>query len=545
MTELNFKGKDFVHNHHLSVPFHPLEPQPDKGIGEVALDGSLIIEGDNLKALKSLIPTHAGRVNCVYIDPPYNTGNEKWCYNDKVNSPMIKEWFSENPVDFDDGLRHDKWCAMMWPRLRLLHELLAEDGVIFVSIDDNEQHHLRMLMDDIFGTENFITSFVWNKKNVVQNDAKFASVNHEYVICYRKNEIFKCFNSLPRSEKANRRYKNLDDDPRGPWQSVALQAKSGTLENVYAVTFPNGVSWTPPSGTFPKFTKDRLLSLYDEGRLFFGKGGKNVPRLKKYLSEVQTGMVSNSVLTTDEVGSTQAATEMLNRIMEGGVFSSPKSIGLIQRFLLLAAGLDAIILDSFAGSGTTAQAVLALNKEDGGDRRFILVECEKDYADAITAERVRRVIRGVPDARDESLREGLGGSFTYCALGPPVELDAILTGKALPAYDQLGALLFRTATNRPLDPAALDRDSNYLGEAEGRHIWLIYRDDLDWLKSPEAAFTLSFARRIAGSKPPDARHLVFAPARFVSEELLAEERLPVEFAPLPFALYRIDRAGRE
>ncbi len=184
MTELNFKGKDFVHNHHLSVPFHPLEPQPDKGIGEVALDGSLIIEGDNLKALKSLIPTHAGRVNCVYIDPPYNTGNEKWCYNDKVNSPMIKEWFSENPVDSDDGLRHDKWCAMMWPRLRLLHELLAEDGVIFVSIDDNEHHHLRMLMDDIFGTENFVGSFVW--EGTGKNDARFISVGHDYVVTYAK-----------------------------------------------------------------------------------------------------------------------------------------------------------------------------------------------------------------------------------------------------------------------------------------------------------------------------------------------------------------------
>ncbi len=289
---------------------------------------------------------------------------------------------------------------------------------------------------------------------------------------------------------------------------------------------------------FPK--KETMDEAIKANRVHFGEDESSVPNIKRYLHET-SGQVLTSVFYQDR----RAAHKNLVGILENAEFRYPKDERIIGRLLEVATSENAIILDSFAGSGTTAQAVLALNKEDGGDRRFILVECEKDYADAITAERVRRVIRGVPDARDESLREGLGGSFTYCALGPPVELDAILTGKALPAYDQLGALLFRAATNRPLDPAALDRDSNYLGEAEGRHIWLIYRDDLDWLKSPEAAFTLSFARRIAESKPPDARHLVFAPARFVSEDLLAEERLPVEFAPLPFALYRIDRAGRE
>lgn len=316
----------------------------------------------------------------------------------------------------------------MWPRLQLLKELLADDDVIFVSIDDNEQHRLRMMMDEIFGEENFVGNFVWNKKNVVQNDARFASVNHDFVIGYRKSDALERFHLLPRSEIADQRYKNPDGDPRGPWQSIALQAKSGTSKSLYSISFSNGVSWSPPGGTFPKFTKDKLLQLYDDGQLFFGKGGKNVPRLKKYRSEVMSGMISNSILTTQEVGSTQAATEMLGRIMGSGAFNSPKAVGLIKRLLVLSTNPNAIVLDSFAGSGTTAHAVLALNKEGGGNRKFILVECE-DYADKITAERVRRVIKGVPKEKDENLKNGLGGSFTYCTLGDEISIENMLNGK--------------------------------------------------------------------------------------------------------------------
>ena len=539
MTELNFKGKEFVYNHHLSVPFHPLEPQPDRGIGEVALDGSLIIQGDNLKALKALIPTHAGRVNCVYIDPPYNTGNEKWCYNDKVNSPMIKEWFSENPVDFDDGLRHDKWCAMMWPRLRLLHELLAEDGVIFVSIDDNEHHHLRMLMDDIFGSENFLASFLWRKKGTSTN-VRSASISAiaDYQVSYRKSSQAVIKQRI--TPKDARRYPYKDGE--GNYRTEIIEKRNDGAYQRNSMQYQI-LGHPPRKGRRWQIGEKTARELEKRNRFIVDERG--IIKRKIYNFEDKDTKSANPTYLPESCGSSDSANKLLVSILGSNEFENPKPPELVKHLIELAGDENAIILDSFAGSGATAQAVLALNKEDGGNRKFILVECEKDYADTITAERARRVIRGVPEARDESLREGLGGSFTYCALGPPVELDAILTGKALPAYDQLGALLFRTATNRPLDPAALDRDSNYLGEAEGRHIWLIYRDDLDWLKSPEAAFTLSFARRIAGSKPPDARHLAFAPARFVSQELLTEERLPVEFAPLPFALYRIELTGRQ
>lgn len=538
MPVLEFKGKHHIYAHHLSVPYHQLKLDESRSCNSSSEEDNLIIHGDNLHALKALLPYYANRVKCVYIDPPYNTGNEGWIYDDNVNNPPMQEWFEKHsPIDTEDMERHDKWLCMMWPRLHLLKELLADDGVIFISIDDNELHHLRMLMDEIFSPENFVTQFVWNKKNVVQNDAKFASVNHEYIVCYRKSGDFQKFNLLPRSEKANQRYKNPDKDPRGPWQSVALQAKSGRPKDVYTVTFPNGVTWTPPSGTFPKFTKDRLLSLYKDRYLFFGKEGQNVPRLKKYLSEVKSGMVSNSILTTDEVGSTQSATQAVNSIMGGNVFNSPKSVRLIQHIILLTTGPDDIILDSFAGSGTTAHAVLALNKENGGNRKFILVECE-DYADNITAERVRRVINGIENTSDKGLKEGLGGSFTYCTLGKPTEIEGMLTGESLPTYSVLAAHLLFAATGVSVGDEKLEQknDDGLFYSDEKNDYYLLYQPDLEFLSSDEAILKEEHAKRIrdTGSKN-GKKAIVYAAGNYIGQRGLT--KMGIVFAQLPYALH--------
>ena len=538
MPVLEFKGKHHIYAHHLSVPYRQLKLDESRSCNPSGEEDNLIIQGDNLHALKALLPRYANRVKCIYIDPPYNTGNEGWIYNDNVNNPPMQEWFKKHsPIDNEDMERHDKWLCMMWPRLHLLKELLTEDGVIFISIDDNELHHLRMLMDEIFSADNFVTQFVWNKKNVVQNDAKFASVNHEYVVCYRKSDAFEKFNLLPRSEKANQRYKNPDNDPRGPWQSVALQAKSGRPEDVYTITFPNGVTWTPPSGTFPKFPKDRLLSLYREGYLFFGKKGRNVPRLKKHLSDVKSGMVSNSILTTDDVGSTQSATEALKSIMGGNVFNSPKSAGLIQHIVLLTTGPDDIILDSFAGSGTTAHAVLALNKEDGGNRKFILVECE-DYADTITAERVRRIINGVENASDKMLKEGLGGSFAYCTLGVPTEVEGMLTGESLPSYSGLAAHLLFAAVGRSAGDAILDQknEDGLFYSDEKNDYYLLYQPDLGFLSSDEAILTQEHAERIRDTSSKNGtKAVVYAAGNYIGQRELT--KMGIAFCQLPYALH--------
>ncbi|HFQ91733.1 MAG TPA: site-specific DNA-methyltransferase, partial [Chromatiales bacterium] len=221
MTELVFKGKEFVYNHHLAVPTRPLEPRPEKSVGDVSLDGNLIIHGDNLHALKALLPHYAGKVDCVFIDPPYNTGNEGWVYNDNVNAPMIKEWLGKE-VGLEDGLRHDKWCAMMWPRLRLLHELLAETGSFWMTLDDNEVHRARMMLDEIFGEENFVATICWKKKTNGNNVGLIPPV-HDYVIVYAKRKNSVSFNMIDEHGDISK-FSNPDNDPRGPWKTQDLSA---------------------------------------------------------------------------------------------------------------------------------------------------------------------------------------------------------------------------------------------------------------------------------------------------------------------------------
>lgn len=344
---------------------------------------NLFIEGDNLEVLKLLQKAYFEKVKMIYIDPPYNTGGD-FVYKDNFASPVKNYMEQTGQVDSEgnklqtnketNGRFHSDWLSMMYPRLKLAWNLLRDDGAIFVSIDDNEVHNLRQIMNEIYGEENFIASFIWNKKNVVQNDADFVSVNHEYVLCFAKDVNLLEFNLAPRTDEQLARYKNPDNDPRGVWTSVALQAKSGS--STYEMTFDNGVIWKPVEGTYPRLSKESLIRAYKEGRLWFGENGKNVPRLKKYLSEVQDGVISNTILLADDVGSTQLAKETLKRILEANVFETPKPVGLIKRFLALMTSKEDgdIIMDFFAGSGTTAQAVLEANIKDEGNRKFILVQ---------------------------------------------------------------------------------------------------------------------------------------------------------------------------
>lgn len=593
MAELNFKGKEFVYNHHLAVPFRPLEIQPEKGVGAPNLEGNLIIQGDNLHALKSLLPRYANKVDCIFIDPPYNTGNEGWCYNDNVNAPMIKEWLNTNPIGIEDGLYHDKWCAMMWPRLRLLHELLAKTGVVFVCIDDNEHHTLRFMMDEIFGTENFVASIVWHHRKSGQNDIDI-SLSHNHIVCYaamRKN--FK-FNP---GEVDQSKFSNPDNDPRGPWVADPMDAPNVRANLSYAIINPNTQQiYYPPAGRHWRFSENKFKDALNDERIIFGKTGNSRPQYKRFLSEAKER--GTSIFTIwDDVGTATSATKDLQQLFDGkSVFPTPKPVELIERIIDISTNTNATILDSFAGSGTTAHAVLQANKRDGGSRCFILVEME-NYADQITAERVRRVINGFsfkgkqktelirekltwPKIRNatkliekvqlvenlhrheydtirqtvkgteliiigekaiDEFTDGLGGEFTFCTLGESVELDKLLSGESLPPYEDIGAVLFHMATNRPIDLTKINEEEWYLGEGAHRHVWLIYKPEIEWLKSPDSALTLNRAKKIA-TKSKDATHLVFAPARYVSQKMLNEQEIRVEFVPLPYGLYRIDRS---
>jgi len=571
MTELVFKGKEFVYNHHLAVPFRPLVPHPEKSNGPVALDGNLIIHGDNLHALKALLPYYAGKVDCIFIDPPYNTGNEGWCYNDNVNAPMIKEWLESNPIGIEDGLRHDKWCAMMWPRLRLLFDLLSDDGVIFVCSDDNELHNLQLMLDEISGSRsNWIGTIVW--KNVTDNNPTRIAVEHEYIVCFSKNkesvekiwksqfsdikdllvrigsefaakypnpeEMQAAYTEWFREHKSELwpfdRYKYIDAD--GIYTGSQSVHNPGREGYRYDVIHPKtGKPCKQPLMGY-RFPEETMRELLAQNKILFGEDHNKIIELKVYAKDFMDKLPS--VIELDGRTSAYELRQLFPDRKKA--FDNPKPTQLVDKILSYATKKDSLVLDSFAGSGTTAHSVMNLNAKDGGQRRFILIEGE-GYADELTRERVMRVQRGVPGAEQEPFRSGLGGTFTYYTLGDPVELDKVLTGETLPSYAGLGAVLFHMATNQVLDPATVREEDFYLGATEGQHIWLIYKPDLDWLKSPEAALTLARAKAFAATDP-DKKHLVFAPARFVSQRMLAEQNIPVELVPLPFALYRIERS---
>ena len=612
MPEIVFKGKEFVYNHHLTVPYRPLVPDAAKGIGAPDLAGNLVIHGDNLHALKSLLPRYAGQVDLVFIDPPYNTGNEGWCYSDGVNSPIMKEWLSSNPVDAEDMLRHDKWLCMMWPRLVLLRELLSECGSLWMTLDDNEVHRARMVLDEIFGEDAFIANVIWQKNYSPKGTTQFFSEDHDHLLVIAKDRDLWRPNLLERTEEMDARYSNQDKDRRDAWKASDLAARNFYSEGTYSITCPSGrVIEGPPPGSYWRVKESKFLEMVADGRIWWGEDGNNVPAIKRFLGEVKQGRTPQTLWFYEEVGHTQDAKKTLLEmgvLKDAAITITPKPVALIERVLAIGAGADSLILDSFAGSGTTAHAVLKANAKDNGTRRFILVEGET-YADTLTAERVRRAIQGYAweGTQRETLLEqkltftqfkkadewlakieavkaregfaegdladqgkvtprrfdkistkiesgvlivegerkvserapGLGGEFTYCTLGDAVDLDKLLSGEQLPAFEALGAWLFYTATGGALAPLPRKSAEWYLGEAADAHVWLIYRPELSFLKSPEAALTLSRAQMLrdySAARGDGKAHLVFAPAKYMSHRQLSEYR--VRYAPLPFALYR-------
>ena len=543
MAQIQFKGRTFVQNHHLLVKYHELIPVKEKSLTDnVSLHDNLIIYGDNLKALKALLPLYAGKIKCIYIDPPYNTGNENWVYNDNVNSPMMQDWLGK-AVDREDLTRHDKWLCMMTPRLKILRELLRDDGVIFISIDDNEQHRLRALMDETFGEENFITNIIWQKKFSPQNDAKYFSDNHDFIVVYAKHKNIGdetngwIRNLLPRTEEMEGRYSNPDNDSRGPWTSGDLSVKTYSKEYDYPIKTPSGKTIRPPQGCCWRTSKENFQKMMEDNRILFGRKGDNVPRIKRFLSEVQAGLVPITIWTHQEVGHNQSARQDFKKIFPEVEFpfENPKPVSLIERIFQIATDKDSIIIDSFAGSGTTAHAVLDLNRKDGGSRKFILVECE-DYADSITAERVRRVIKGVPSSKNETLKNGLGGSFSFFELGKSIELESILDGDSLHTYTELARYVFYTATGEEFDESKINKKTHFIGTSRNYQVFLFYEPNIEKLKN--IALTLDMARAL----PPlakDKRRLIFAPTKYLDQEHLDQYR--IDFAQLPFEIYELTR----
>lgn len=420
MPTLDWIGKDKVINHHMDVPYRVLEEQYSYGEDSE----NMIIHGDNLSALKSLLPQYEGRIKCIYIDPPYNTGNEGWVYNDNVNDPRIKEWLGE--VVGTEGVdlsRHDKWLCMMYPRLKLLHRLLSDDGAIFISIDDNEQANLKLICDEIFGIKNRLGTISNTNNPKGRSDDKFIATAHEYILVYVKSsELTRWFGFEP-TEEIIKRYNKTDDNGK-KYREIDLR-KTG--ENDLREDRPNlfyYFYYNEKTGDFFPSSEDKTLDGYikifplrADGKEGNWRWGVNTARnniselipkfmparkiwgvMQKDYIESRSLIKPTSSWTFKDINSERGSEVFINLGFNKKDFPKPKPVGTLQRCIQLSTDKNDIILDSFAGSGTTAHAVLNMNKADGGDRKFILIEmC--DYAETITAERVKRVIDGYGEGK--------------------------------------------------------------------------------------------------------------------------------------------------
>ncbi len=351
----------------------------------------ILIEGDNLHALTALTFTHEGKIDVIYIDPPYNTGNKDFKYNDSF-------------VDKEDGYKHSKWISFMHKRLQIAKRLLSNKGVIFISIDDNEQAQLKLLCDEIFIGSNFIDNIIWEKVFAPKNDAKYFSASHDFILVFAKNKLLWNRNLLPRTEEMNARYSNPDSDSRGPWTSGDCSVKTYSANTDYPITTPSGRIVNPPKGYCWRFNKEKFQELVFDNRIWFGANGENVPRFKRFLSDVQNGIVPITIWKKEEVGHNQDAKQEMNSVLHNVslVFDTPKPTKLLDRILKISTDKDNsfTILDFFAGSGTTLHATMQLNAEDGGNRQCILVtNNENNICEEVTYERNKRVIQGYTNAK--------------------------------------------------------------------------------------------------------------------------------------------------
>lgn len=509
MPTLNWIGKDKIINHHQEVQYKVLNHEYGFSENEktktTTNSGNLIINGDNLEALKSLLPKYERKINCIYIDPPYNTGNEEWKYNDNVNSSQIKKWLGKVVgKESEDLTRHDKWLCMMYPRLKLLHKLLANDGAIFISIDDNEQANLKLIMDEIFGAGNFVTTIHWKRSESQNNNSNLLSVVGEFIVCYVKNKNGKFFNKTELQETAIKEYRYFDEKGKFRRGTIVDNSRGKHILDVIS-----------PKGQAKQIKSIRTREFFDE------KSKKNLiywtatgtPYLKLYL-ENSDGQISSNWF--DNVGVNEDASEDLTKMKLAFPFSKPYS--LIDKVINIACKKSSIILDSFAGSGTTAHAVLNLNKQDGGNRKFILIEME-EYAETITAERVKRVINGYSD------KEGTGGSFDYFTLGESLfdennNLNEIVGEEKI--RENVWFTETRSSYSPPLEGCTKD-GVVFMGKHNDTAYYFIYNKD--------NLTTLDYEALAAYVQQKAERYIIYADNCLLPETFMREKN--IEFKKIP------------
>jgi len=523
MPTLDWIGKEAVINHHNEVEFRLLEHDSKLSHGEPNT-GNMIIEGDNLEALKALLPYYKGKVKCIYIDPPYNTGNEKWIYNDNVNSPQMKEWLGK-VVDIDDLSRHDKWLCLMYPRLILLKEFLSIDGSIWVSIDDSEMHNMRTLLDDIFGRNNFIASNIWQKRYSRENREAIGDV-HEYVLTYSPNpkKFKEIRNKVPPTEKQTKIYKNPNNDPKGRWRPIPMNAQGYRTNQMYGIEDPSGNIHLPPEGRCWSMIESEYKKLLNDGKIYFGKDNNSQPNVIRYLSEVK-GFVPWTWWPNEEVGHTDEAKKEMHSIFgKENVFDTPKPERLIQRILNIATNEEDLVMDSFLGSGTTAAVAHKMR------RKYIGVEMEK-HAETHCALRLKKVIEGEPSGISKVVNWKRGGGFDYYRLGETVfASDGKIRGSI--KFKNLARHVFYSALNVPLDDDKKLGKTPLIGEHNGTAVYLLYNGIL---KDKSANGGNALTRNVLANLPVyDGPKIIFCTSCRLSSETLRKNQ--ITFKQIPYQL---------
>ena len=559
MPTLQFKGKNIIWNHHLAVPFHTLDEVPELHYQPEKANGNMIIEGDNLIALKALLPQFAGRINAIYIDPPYNTGNEGWIYNDKVNSPLIKDWIGKE-VSKDDLTRHDKWLCMMVPRLKLLFQLLGENGVIFISIDDNELSNLISFCNEIFGEENLIGILPRITKKAGKTSDNISK-NTDYIVIYKRVGNLE----LEKIEIDDEGYKQSDEyeEERGKYKlsqtldyssiqysasldyEIVLEGEifrpgNSTKEEMEERIIRNPKSdwcwrWSKPLFEFGLENGFIVIKESRNGKRIYTKTYSNAT-IENTGSGYQIKLIERKKNATtlefiDNQYSNDNSRKEIEKIFGYKAFDYSKPSVLIKKIMELASDKNSVILDSYAGSGTTMHAVMELNKEDGGNRKCIMVqmteateaEPDKNICKDITRERVKRAID----------KYGYDSGFKYYRLGIPLDAETMLAGQ-LPTYKQFAKYIYYLCTGENLEAEDKINEADYfVGEYGKQAIYLVYKQDYETLT--RLALNLTLAEKIKQQQPAKKR-IVYAPSCFLDEEYLTDNQ--IEYVGIPYNLFQ-------
>lgn len=478
------------------LPYRILKANNELSYGEQS--ENMIIKGDNLEALQALLPYYKGQVKCIYIDPPYNTGGAFEHY--------------------DDNLEHSKWLSLIYPRLELLRELLFEDGSIWISIDDDECHYLKVICDEVFGRKNFINNVIWEKKFAPQNDVKWLSDSHDHILCYAKDKEKWHPNLLPRTEEMNARYKNLDNDPRGVWTSDNLLRKDIQPSGMYKIITPSGRVCEPSQGASWRVNEEKFKEMVADNRIWFGKDGNGVPRIKRFLSEVQNGMVSMTIWKYQEVGHNQEAKKEVKTFNSDDVFTTPKPERLIQRILTLSTNEGDLVLDSFLGSGTTCAVAQKMG------RRYIGIEMG-EHAITHCVPRMKAVIDGEQGGISKAINWNGGGGYTFYDLGETIFDENGNINKQVD-FKTLASHVWFTETKTPL---ANYEKSPLLGIHNGVAYYLLFNGILGD-KKPDGGNVLT--QKVLDSLPVyEGKKVIYGEATRMNSEKLKTNNIVFKQTP--------------